>query len=93
MIVLTAKTGAETALAGARQSAQDASDVLERNKEVAVRTPYVGSNGNWFVWNNTNSAYEDSGTQAQGIQVQRRSVRLLRRLLRLPHHFRWSSPP
>lgn len=64
----TAKAGAETALAGARQSEQAASDILNRNKEVAVRTPYVGANGNWFVWNNTTSAYEDSGTQAQGIK-------------------------
>lgn len=64
----TAKAGAETAAAGARQSATDASNILERNKEVAVRTPYVGTNGNWFVWNNNTSAYEDSGTKAQGIQ-------------------------
>lgn len=71
----TAKTAAETAQAAAEiassrasQSAQSASDVLAVNRQVAVRTPYVGANGNWYVWNNTNGSYEDSGTKAQGEQ-------------------------
>lgn len=64
----TAQRAAETALAGARQSAQDASDTLTLNRQVAVRTPYVGTNGNWYVWNNNTSSYEDSGTKAQGEQ-------------------------
>lgn len=62
----TARTGAESALASAKVSEQNSSDILTRNKEVAVRTPYVGTNGNWFVWNNNTESYEDSGTKAQG---------------------------
>lgn len=63
----------ETASGEAKQSANDASaileqnqDILEQNQQIAVKTPYVGANGNWFTWNNTNGFYEDSGVKAQG---------------------------
>ena len=63
-----AQKKSETAYAGARISEKSASDLLDRHKEIAVRTPYVGTNGNWFTWNNDTAAYEDSGTKAQGVK-------------------------
>lgn len=61
-----AQAAAENASTRASQSAQAASDTLTRNQQVAVRTPYVGTNGHWYVWNNNTGSYEDSGTKAQG---------------------------
>lgn len=64
----TAQTAAETAANNARGYANEGSNILLRNEQVAVRTPYVGTNGNWYVWNNNTTSYEDSGTKAQGDQ-------------------------
>ena len=34
--------------------------------DAASRAPYVGANGNWFVWDAGSGAYVDSGSKAQG---------------------------
>lgn len=34
--------------------------------EAASRAPYVGANGNWYVWNAASGSYIDSGSKAQG---------------------------
>lgn len=33
---------------------------------VSGKSPYIGENGNWYVWNSETNQYEDSGVQAQG---------------------------
>lgn len=62
----SARVAAEIESARAKQSTKESSDILEQNKIVAVRTPYVGENGNWFVWSNLIGGYTDSGVQAKG---------------------------
>lgn len=41
-------------------------EILAENKTVAVRTPYVGENGNWYVYDFAQKAYVDSGVGAVG---------------------------
>lgn len=43
-----------------------AQEILAECKQVAVKTPYVGDNGNWFVWDTTTNAFKDSGESAKG---------------------------
>lgn len=43
-----------------------AQEILAECKQVAVKTPYVGDNGNWYVWDTTTGAYKDSGESAKG---------------------------
>lgn len=35
--------------------------------EAASKAPYIGENGNWFVWNAKTGLYEDTGTRAEGL--------------------------
>lgn len=41
-------------------------EILAENKTIAVRTPYVGVNGNWYVYDAAGKAYFDSGVGAVG---------------------------
>ena len=34
--------------------------------EVSVRTPYIGANGDWYVWDDEEEEFVDSGTPARG---------------------------
>lgn len=61
-----AQSEAETARDLANNAKSDTADIFAQTKEIAVRTPYVGTNGNWYVWNRTSGAFEDSGTKAKG---------------------------
>ena len=67
-----AAAGSASAAAGsagaAAGSAQEAKEALEKNTSIAVSTPYIGENGNWFVWNTAQDSYVDSGIKAQGPQ-------------------------
>ena len=29
-------------------------------------TPYIGENGNWYIWDSDTKAYKDSGVKAEG---------------------------
>lgn len=49
-----------------RPLVDQAREVLAATKAVAVKTPYVGDNGNWFVWDTTTGAFKDSGESAKG---------------------------
>lgn len=49
-----------------RPLVDQAREVLAETKAVAVKTPYVGDNGNWYVWDTTTGAYKDSGESAKG---------------------------
>lgn len=44
--------------------------------QYSVNTPYIGPNGNWWVWNTTTSTYVDSGVDAS-ITVQIADITML----------------
>ena len=52
-------------LAGAIQAALDAAGLAT---EAAGKAPYVGGNGNWWVWDAAHNEYVDSGVYAVGPQ-------------------------
>lgn len=56
----------DRAVDDAQKSAQEAAASAEAAEAVAVRTPYVGDNGNWVVWDLATKAYKDSGIPARG---------------------------
>lgn len=52
----------------AKQAEQSAADAAY-NAENAGKPPYIGENGNWFVWDMTTAAFVDSGEKAEGVTV------------------------
>lgn len=52
----------------AEQSAKTASEILEKTEEISVSTPYIGENGNWFIYDAEKGGYIDSGSRAKGDQ-------------------------
>lgn len=50
----------------AELEASRASQEADRAEQVAVSTPYIGENGNWFIWNSEANAYVDSGASSLG---------------------------
>lgn len=56
----------DRAVDDAQKSAMEAAASAEAAEAVAVRTPYVGDNGNWVVWDLATKAYKDSGIPARG---------------------------
>lgn len=44
--------------------ATQASASADRAEAYSVNVPYIGANGNWWVWNTTQSAYVDTGVDA-----------------------------
>ena len=48
----------------AASSATTASSAADRAEAYSVNVPYIGANGNWWVWNATQGAYVDSGVDA-----------------------------
>lgn len=50
----------------AERYADSASASADAAAAVAVRTPYVGENGNWYVWDAEENDFVDSGEKAQG---------------------------
>ena len=49
-----------------RPLVEEAREILKETKAVAVKTPYVGDNGNWYVWDTATGAYKDSGKPSKG---------------------------
>ena len=49
-----------------RPMVDEAREILKETKAVAVKTPYVGDNGNWYVWDAATGAYKDSGKPSKG---------------------------
>lgn len=49
-----------------RPMVEEAREILKQTKEVAVKTPYVGENGNWYVWDTATGAFKDSGEPSKG---------------------------
>lgn len=56
----------DQAVSDAQKSAQEAAASAEAAEAVAVRTPYVGDNGNWMVWDLDAKVYKDSNVPARG---------------------------
>lgn len=57
-------TSASNSASSAATSAQEAEDSAERAEAYSVNVPYIGANGNWWVWNTTQGAYVDTGVDA-----------------------------
>lgn len=61
-----AQKGAETARGQSEGFATRSEQSAIRAEAAAIRVPYVGENGNWFVWDATANTYVDSGAASQG---------------------------
>ena len=57
----TNASGSATAAANSATSAEASAD---RAQSYSVNTPYIGANGNWWVWNTSQGAYVDTGVDA-----------------------------
>ena len=68
----SAKLANESKTAAA-ESARVAREAMEQTTATVVKTPYIGDNGNWYVYNYDQKAYADSGIRATGPQGQRGS--------------------
>lgn len=44
--------------------AQQADASADRAESYSIHTPYIGPNGNWWIWNATDGVYIDSGVDA-----------------------------
>lgn len=60
----TAKSAASTATSTANKAKSTAEEALT----AAAKAPYIGSNGNWYVWDGTAKAYKDTTVAATGPQ-------------------------
>lgn len=49
-----------------RPMVEEAREILNETKAVAVKTPYVGDNGNWYVWDTATGTFKDSGEPSKG---------------------------
>lgn len=57
-------TTATNKAAEAAGSATSAAASADRAASFSENPPYIGANGNWYVWNTTQGAYVDSGVDA-----------------------------
>lgn len=60
----------------AKYYAEQADASADRAEAYSVNVPYIGANGNWWVWNTTQGAYVDSGVDAS-ITVQIADITML----------------
>ena len=51
-------------VSGAAEAAERAENAAKKAEEVSISTPYIGENGNWFVFDNATKSYKDSGVDA-----------------------------
>ena len=51
-----------------------AREILAECKEISIKTPYVGDNGNWLVWDSDANAYKDTGINGNGTKVTAKTV-------------------
>ena len=49
-----------------RPLVDQAREILAETRDVAAKTPYVGTNGNWYVWNTNSGQFVDSGKPSRG---------------------------
>ncbi len=43
---------------------EQADELVDQMEELSTNPPYIGANGNWYVWNTTTGAYVDSNVDA-----------------------------
>ena len=48
----------------AKYYSENAKASADRAQSYSVNVPYIGSNGNWWIWDSTNGRYIDSGVDA-----------------------------
>lgn len=61
-------SAAKTAANNATSTASKAKSTAEEALTAAAKAPYIGSNGNWYVWDGTAKAYKDTTVAATGPQ-------------------------
>ena len=61
----SASQAKNSAAAAAKSSSAAAASAANAANSI-VRTPYIGSNKNWYVWNSTENKYVDTGVYAVG---------------------------
>lgn len=61
----SASQAKNSAAAAAKSSSAAATSAANAANSI-VRTPYIGSNNNWYVWNSTENKYVDTGVYAVG---------------------------
>lgn len=62
----SASQAKNSAAAAAKSSSAAAASAANAANSI-VRTPYIGSNKNWYVWNSTENKYVDTGVYAVGV--------------------------
>jgi len=62
----TAAGNADNATSAANDAAQTANDAAGRAEVVASKSPYIGDNGNWYVYDVDAGEYVDSGRPSRG---------------------------
>lgn len=60
------KNGAASSASAAAKSAEAAKNVLAETQSLVVRTPYIGSNGHWYIWSLSQEKFVDSGSESRG---------------------------
>ncbi len=63
----TAASNANAATTNANNAAGAANQAAGRAENVASKSPYIGDNGNWYVYDVTAGAFVDSGLPSRGI--------------------------
>lgn len=58
-------------LEAAEAAKNGAVDAMEEAKAVAVKVPYIGPNGNWFLWDDAAKTYTDSREPSRGADGNR----------------------
>ena len=43
---------------------EDVSELADKLEEMTANPPYIGANGNWYIWDTNSDAYVDSGVDA-----------------------------
>ena len=57
--------------AAMKTAVESANSAADAANAAAGRAPYIGDNGNWYVWSSTSNAYTDTGTAATGPQGEK----------------------
>lgn len=63
-----ARDSAVQAAQDAEDSAQSASESAQAAQDASVKTPYIGNDGNWMVYNAETKSYQNSNIKATGSQ-------------------------
>ena len=49
-----------------QEDLEEVQELVEELETIAAHTPYIGENGDWWVWDDATEQYIDSGTAANG---------------------------